>query len=70
MLWIFFSFFAVGLYPLWEGRHSMKNTFYNMYLDISGRKKPAKLQREGVIDGQDNGSSHGSVTEVKVVGKE
>jgi hypothetical protein len=40
ILWMFCSAFCVGLYPLWEGRHTMKRTAVAIYNDISGRKKP------------------------------
>ena len=37
ILWLFCSSFAVGLFPLWEGRHSMANTFKGIFRDLSGR---------------------------------
>lgn len=37
ILWLFCSSFAVGLFPLWEGRHSMANTFKGIIRDLSGR---------------------------------
>ena len=37
ILWLFCSAFAVGLFPLWEGRHSMANTFMGIVRDLSGR---------------------------------
>jgi hypothetical protein len=40
ILWMFFAAFAVGLYPLWEGRHTMKRTSVAIFNDITGRKKP------------------------------
>ncbi|KAA8895361.1 Sodium:solute symporter family-domain-containing protein [Sphaerosporella brunnea] len=39
ILWLFFSSTCVGLYPLWEGRHSMAHTIKSMYLDFTGKKK-------------------------------
>lgn len=40
ILWLFCSSICVGLYPLWEGRHTMARTFKTIYLDITGKKKP------------------------------
>jgi hypothetical protein len=40
IMWLIGSVFCVGLYPLWEGRHSMAMTFYAIYLDITGKRKP------------------------------
>ncbi|KAF2268268.1 urea active transporter [Lojkania enalia] len=42
ILWMFFSSFCVGLYPLWEGRGTSARTFKAIYLDITGQKKPSK----------------------------
>ncbi|KAI9771135.1 MAG: hypothetical protein M1840_002486 [Geoglossum simile] len=53
ILWLFGSGFCVALYPLWEGRHSMAHTFKAIYLDITGKKKPAIQGRHGeVIEGE------------------
>ncbi|KAL9071401.1 MAG: hypothetical protein Q9161_004260 [Pseudevernia consocians] len=37
ILWLFCSSFCVGLFPLWEGRHSMANTFKGIVRDLSGK---------------------------------
>lgn len=37
ILWLFFSSFCVGLYPLWEGRGTMAKTVKAIYRDVSGR---------------------------------
>ena len=37
ILWLFCSAFCVGLFPLWEGRKSMANTFKGIVRDLSGR---------------------------------
>ncbi|KAF2189169.1 urea active transporter [Zopfia rhizophila CBS 207.26] len=42
ILWMFFSSFCVGLYPLWEGRKTSVRTFKAIFLDITGKKKPSK----------------------------
>jgi len=53
ILWLFCSGFCVALYPLWEGRHSMAFTFKSIFLDITGKKKPAIQGRQGqVIEGK------------------
>jgi len=44
ILWMFCSGFCVGIYPLWEGRHTMKRTAIAIFNDITGKKKP-KLGR-------------------------
>jgi hypothetical protein len=39
MIWLFFSLFCVGLFPLWEGRYSMARIFKAVFLDLtSGRE--------------------------------
>ena len=48
ILWMFCSAFCVGLYPLFEGRHSMANTFKGILKDLSGKSGAATLHgREG-----------------------
>lgn len=42
ILWMFFSAMCVGIYPLWEGRHTSINTWKSIFLDITGKKKPPK----------------------------
>ncbi|KAK5047488.1 hypothetical protein LTR84_006585 [Exophiala bonariae] len=50
ILWLFFSTFCVGIFPLWQGRKTMVHTVKSMFLDITGKKKPAL---------------HGRVTEIE-----
>ncbi|KAL0264345.1 urea active transporter [Diplodia seriata] len=38
ILWLFFSSFCVGLYPLWEGRGTMKRTAVAVWRDVTGGK--------------------------------
>lgn len=40
ILWLFCSAFCVGLYPLWEGRHTSSRTIKSIFLDITGKRKP------------------------------
>lgn len=55
ILWLFCSSFCVGLFPLWEGRHSMARTFKGIVRDLSG--KGGKDTRGRVIDGSDGSTS-------------
>ncbi|KAF2795056.1 urea active transporter-like protein [Melanomma pulvis-pyrius CBS 109.77] len=41
IIWLMFSTLAVGVYPLWEGRHSLKHTFTSIWKDLSGRRSEA-----------------------------
>jgi urea-proton symporter len=43
ILWLFFSIFAVGLYPLFEGRHSLKHNIWAIAKDITGKEHPSKF---------------------------
>jgi len=70
ILWLFCSGFAVGLYPLWEGRHSMAHTFKAIYLDITGKKKPKLQGREGVVEEVEEESPKSSTPTEKVSPKE
>lgn len=50
ILWLFFSAFCVGLYPLWEGRKSMARTFKGILKDLSRGGGGAKVrERRGVL---------------------
>ena len=49
ILWLFCSAFCVGLFPLWEGRHSMANTFKGIFRDLTG--KGGHVTRGRVIEG-------------------
>ncbi|PNS21632.1 hypothetical protein CAC42_991 [Sphaceloma murrayae] len=42
LIWLFISTFCVGLYPLWEGRHTMKRTVRAIYRDITGQGRTLK----------------------------
>ncbi|KAF2458252.1 Sodium:solute symporter family-domain-containing protein [Lineolata rhizophorae] len=43
IIWLFCSSFCVGLFPLWEGRHTMARTAKAVYADLAGRKKPKTI---------------------------
>ena len=40
ILWLFCSAACVGVYPIWEGRHTSMRTFKSIYLDVTGKRKP------------------------------
>ncbi|MCJ1297291.1 hypothetical protein MMC08_000077 [Hypocenomyce scalaris] len=63
ILWLFFSAGCVGLYPLFEGRHSMARTFKGIVADLQG-KGLKRGKRESVIVGE--AENYGSGTESPV----
>lgn len=40
IIWIFCSFGAVGLFPVYEGRRTLFRTFKYIYLDVTGKWHP------------------------------
>ncbi|KAJ9616845.1 urea active transporter [Cladophialophora chaetospira] len=50
ILWLFCSTFAVGLFPLWQGRKTMGHTVKSMFLDITGKKHPAIHGRAAEVE--------------------
>ncbi|KAK5113937.1 hypothetical protein LTR62_003060 [Meristemomyces frigidus] len=50
ILWLFCSSFCVGIYPLWEGRHTSSRTIKAIFLDITGKKKPVVHGRATVAE--------------------
>lgn len=42
IIWIFCSLFAVGLFPVYEGRHTLAFTAKAIYLDLTGKKRPGR----------------------------
>lgn len=45
IIWLICSTFAVGVYPLWEGRDSLRHTFVSIYKDLTGRgRNTAKIE--------------------------
>jgi hypothetical protein len=40
ILWLFCSAFAVGIFPVWQGRKTIAHTFKYMFLDATGKWKP------------------------------
>lgn len=56
ILWLFCSSFMVGLFPLWEGRRSMANTFKGIMRDLTGKGGAAKM-RGRVVEGTERSPS-------------
>lgn len=50
ILWIFCSTVCVGLYPLWEGRHTSTRTVKAIFLDLAGKRKPALHGRAAMTE--------------------
>ena len=55
ILWLFCSAFCVGLFPLWEGRKSMANTFMGIFKDLTG--KSGANVRGRIVETKDGGSA-------------
>ena len=53
ILWLFVSSFCVGLYPLWEGRKTMKKTAVAIWKDVTGRGGPVTHGRATVAEAAD-----------------
>ena len=39
IMWLFFSTFCVGIFPLWQGRKTAAHTIKSMFNDLTGKKK-------------------------------
>ena len=50
ILWLFCSAFCVGLYPLWEGRHTSLRTIKCIFLDVTGKGKPITHGRATIAE--------------------
>ncbi|KAF2015853.1 urea active transporter-like protein [Aaosphaeria arxii CBS 175.79] len=61
IIWLMCSTIAVGVYPLWEGRHSLKHTLTMMYKDVTGQRVPRV--RAQVVEGRETGGSSTPVRE-------
>ncbi|TGZ78507.1 Na+/solute symporter [Ascodesmis nigricans] len=48
IVWLFFSTFVVGIYPIWESRATICHTVTSMYLDITGKRRPRTTTVEGI----------------------
>ena len=52
-MWLFFSAGCVGIFPLWQGRKTMAHTVKSIFLDLSGKRKPAIRGRVQQVDETD-----------------
>jgi SSS family transporter len=68
ILWMFCSSFAVGIYPLWEGRKTSIRTCKSIYLDITGQKKPPRAPV--YTEGQEGSVTPTEGVSEKVIAKE
>lgn len=59
IIWIFCALAGVGIYPLWEGRKSVYNTFRAIFLDITGKKHPGSYSNNVEIVGASSEKSDG-----------
>ncbi|KAI0099857.1 Na+/solute symporter [Nemania sp. FL0031] len=57
IIWIFVSFGGVGLFPIYQGRHTLKHTAQSIYWDLSGRKHPKPVHAERVVQDENRASS-------------
>ena len=47
IIWLFCSTACVGIYPLWEGRHTLAKVTKNIYMDLTGKRAVVMQAREG-----------------------
>ncbi|KAI2632874.1 Sodium:solute symporter family-domain-containing protein [Xylaria nigripes] len=52
IIWIFMSLGAVGIYPVFEGRHTIKHTFKCIFQDLLGRPRPKMIIGQGDVPGE------------------
>ena len=52
IIWIFCSFFAVGLFPVFEGRKTLAYTVKCIYQDLTGKKHPRAMHPNPVMVGE------------------
>lgn len=61
IIWIFCSLFAVGLFPVFEGRKTLAYTVKAIFLDVTGKKHPGRGRNHPPLEGQpEEHSDHGS----------
>ena len=63
IFWLFCSVGAVGIFPLWQGRHTFGRTVHWMVLDAFGKWNPPTIEGEA----QDNDVQEQVFTEEKVM---
>ncbi len=62
IIWIFCSFFAVGLFPVFEGRKTLVHTFKSIFLDLTGRYHPRTIQAQMPAAEEKTGEVSGDAT--------
>lgn len=62
IIWIFASFGAVGLFPVFEGRRTLKHTAQSIFWDLTGKKHPKAIHAERVIVGKKQASSSDDIS--------
>lgn len=67
IIWIFCSLFAVGLFPVFEGRRTLVNTVKLIFLDITGKHHPKKQPRP--IEGESESNEQKTREETKFMGE-
>lgn len=67
IIWIFCSLFAVGLFPIYEGRKTLAETTRCIIRDISGNYHPGRIQHS--IEGQGEKSDHEDAKQAKELGE-
>lgn len=67
IIWIFCSLFAVGLFPIYEGRKTLVETTKCIIRDISGNYHPSRVQH--AIEGQGEKSDHDETKQAKELGE-
>ena len=67
IIWLLCSTMAVGVYPLWEGRESLKRNFGGMWRDVTGKGR--RVGRVQVVEGKGEGDMSGQVTPKEVEAK-
>lgn len=49
IIWLFFTAFAVCVFPVVQGRKTIVKTFKSIYLDITGKQKPGTMHGRPII---------------------
>lgn len=65
IIWIFCSLFAVGVFPVFEGRKTLAYTAKAIFLDVTGKKHPREAEN-APLEGQ--AEEHSDQGETKSVG--
>ncbi|KAI1196320.1 Na+/solute symporter [Nemania serpens] len=62
IIWIFGSFGAVGLFPVFEGRRTLKHTVQCIIWDLTGKKHPKTIHGERAMVGGKQASSSDEIS--------